>query len=287
MTLIQIEDNLWKKKRKSSSSYDYFVKSICSYCGKEFLQYKNRITKYCSKTCNSVATNNYILDANSIEIMNGLLLSDGCLQYRNDSLNACFTQSCKHKEYLKYLQDILSFPCKIASYNYIDKRWLKRIYTNQLTTKQSKLFSDLHKKWYLKNKKEVPSDLRLTPTSLLHWFLGDGYENKTSINLCTESFSDDSIQYLLAELKKINIVANCTTRRRIYVSNKYHLEFLKIIGKCPTQCFDYKWSHCPQKSYFNRKCILCGCEFDAKNKNKMYCSIKCIQKQYKNNTKSV
>ena len=286
--LIQIEPELWKRKRKSSDRYDLIVKSICHHCDEGHFQYKNRITQFCSRTCQSLSANNYYLTDKSVEVMNGLLLSDGCLQYRNDSLNACFSQTCKYKEYLDYLKEQLSFPSKIASYNYIDKRWNKRIYSNQLTTKQSELFSSLYREWYPTGEKQVPNNLKLTPITLLHWFLGDGYGGDHSINLCTDSFSESHINYLITELDNLNIKSNIQQHGkhpRIYIPTKYQMEFLGLIGRCPVKCYEYKWDHKITESYFNRKCKFCNSVFDANSRNKIYCSNKCIQKSYENRSR--
>ena len=66
----------------------------------------------------------------------------------------------------------------------------------------------LYRKWYIleTGKKIVPKDLRLTPTILLHWFIGDGsvmrYGVKgTGIALFTLNFSKEDVQFLAERLE--------------------------------------------------------------------------------------
>ena len=104
---------------------------------------------------------------------------------------------------------------------------LKRTWYDQLDTRQ----------------KIVPADLQLTPTTLLHWYLGDGSMNRHGGNrkpypvLATNCFRYSDIQLLIAKLREIGldfapnrqtggsfvlVARGCTT-----------IQFFKLIGLEP------------------------------------------------------
>jgi len=82
-----------------------------------------------------------------------------------------------------------------------------------------KNFITLHKRWYKKEKlngkfrKIVPINLKLTPTTLLFWYLGDGSlirrrndDNRVpTIVLATNSFSKNNVILLIRKLKELNL----------------------------------------------------------------------------------
>ncbi len=66
------------------------------------------------------------------------------------------------------------------------------------STRKHRVFEDLRRKWYPEGKKELPSDLKLNPKIVTHWYLQDGHHNKSKgyYKFCTQSFSVDEAQKL-------------------------------------------------------------------------------------------
>src|SRR5206468_3127331 len=66
-------------------------------------------------------------------------------------------------------------------------------------------------KWYPNGKKIVPLELKLTPTTVLHWFMGDGTTsfikntNRVELTLCTNGFNKIEVIFLKKLLSEINL----------------------------------------------------------------------------------
>ncbi|MHA2223850.1 MAG: hypothetical protein ACXAC8_01455 [Candidatus Hodarchaeales archaeon] len=52
--------------------------------------------------------------------------------------------------------------------------------------------------WYPNGKKIVPKNVQMTPTTLLHWFIGDGYSSRSGLGLSTQSFSVLDVEFLIS-----------------------------------------------------------------------------------------
>ncbi len=61
---------------------------------------------------------------------------------------------------------------------------------------------DIYKEWYPNGTKIVPRNLQITPTILLHWFIGDGSYNDTEISFSTHSFPPNDVDWLVYLLNK-------------------------------------------------------------------------------------
>lgn len=66
------------------------------------------------------------------------------------------------------------------------------------TQRTVQLYKEFNR-WYPKGKKVVPKDLRLTPVSALHWYVGDGSSGKHELIFSTQSFNAEDNK-LLAQL---------------------------------------------------------------------------------------
>lgn len=280
---IFINNNEYKILRKDKKNYEYFVKSKCLCCKKDFFKKKYKNNKFCSKICyyKNLEQKSLIINVNKLEleIINGSLLSDGCVPLIKRYKNLYFTHSCKFEEYIDFLISNFSFK------TYKRKNERKNI-SYELRTKCSKTWNEFRKKWYPNEKKEVPKDLKITPTTLLHWYIGDGCITKENgIVLCTDSFSKKSLNILEKELKRIGIIVFVNKKSRIIVPNKYVCEFLNYIGQSPVFCYSYKWETHIKESYFDRICVGCGNKFNANYNHHKFCKEKCYKKIYKQKNK--
>lgn len=133
-----------------------------------------------------------------------------------------------------------------------------------LTSKNSAQIAYLYKNWYPKGKKIVPRNIRITPTVLFHWFIGDGSYNDTEISFSTHSFSYNDVDYL------VNLLSNefgINSHWREEKSNSNNQPFL-VIGRKKDRKTFFRYLECVnQKSLFIAK-ILFPWKFDGKLRKK-------------------
>lgn len=98
-------------------------------------------------------------------------------------------------------------------------------------------------------RKIIPKDLELTPVTLRQWFIGDGGNylyNGGGIWLFLHAFLPDDIEFLKQKLEELGFgitVKDKDLRMKVKSARK----FLKYIGKCPIECYKYKWEDNPLK----------------------------------------
>lgn len=95
---------------------------------------------------------------------------------------------------------------------------------------------DIRSQWYPENKKVIPSGLKLTPTRLKNWFIGDG-NHSTSPLIDSVCFPFDDLKYFIKPL--INEGINYTlktyalpsgkTRKRIRIATASRNRFIDYI----------------------------------------------------------
>lgn len=223
------------------------------------------------------------------ETIDGELLGDGCIIKDKRGYHT-FAYSTSNEEYAEFLHSFIANKTGSKSSLYICKPRKphlnpkgKRVFAS--TSYQfricHKIFEHFYKRWYVP-KKQVPNDIKITPTSCRHWYIGDGtINNKRSltIKLSTECFAKSDLNMLAKKLCDIGIGAKLYLSYKdrfciaIYASSA--LAFLKYIGKCPVKSYKYKWD---TNSYRKRrkKCI-CGkwfCFFSHVDRQ-FYCSSSC------------
>lgn len=129
--------------------------------------------------------------------------------------------------------------------------------SSTLDTKFYVTFAELEDRWYDQRSdgthyKVVPNDLKLTPISLLQWYIGDGYlvnlkGSPVRVQFCTDRYTDDEIVFLNECFTRdfglsIQIDWN---RRRLRVPKRMLGDFFDILPKCPSLIEDelgYKWA---------------------------------------------
>ncbi len=192
------------------------------------------------------------------QILDGLVLSDGYIKYRGIHIRS-YSQACKHKEFLLYIQKVLPLGYTEKS---IRKRYNSGHFNNGKIYKSywleslgSQFLLEQRKWWYPNGIKIVPKDFKLTPTSLLYWFLGDGsygyknkiHKSKESIRLSTECFTKEDNEFLQKQLLKLGIKSAINFKNKekgsyyIRVSDTSISSFFLLIRKSPVECYKYKW----------------------------------------------
>jgi len=193
--------------------------------------------------------NNYPLNKEIIQRIEGELLGDGSLTKRTHQAKFCFS-SCK-EDYAVWLSNFFkdsNIPLvnnSIQKERYYHKNWNKWYTRYIFSTHCSIQFEELEKKWYINRKKIIP-DLKISPNLVLHWYLGDGsLPNKEYAIFCTDCFSYNEINFLSYKLnKEIQIkssVMNYKKDYRIFIPKTSVPLLLEYIGKPPFKSLSYKW----------------------------------------------
>jgi len=196
-----------------------------------------------------------------LEIVNGCLLGDGNIKedkYKNKRYFT-FKLTAKDRNLLEWVEK------KLNSLG-IDNTWItedrKKVFNLNFYLNKYKIpeLLNLRDKWYQKENgktiKVVPRDLKLTPTTLFFWYLGDGSlirrrNDKTRVPyivLATNSFRKEDVEFLREKLKELglnfyivesNSISGFTKKRKksylLFSSTEDDtvFKFFKIIGFYP------------------------------------------------------
>lgn len=190
----------------------------------------------------------------------GFMLGDGYLSNRNKSKHSAqFCMRNKHPNYIYDMSRLLTSEGiqHIVKVNDVKGGFKGSGYSSTVYTKFYTTFTDLEGKWYETRDdgthfKIVPHDLKLTPISLLQWYIGDGYlvnlyGNPERVQICTDRYTDDEIMFLRDCFERdLGIKAQIDwNRRRIRVPKRMLGEFFEILPECPNAYITdlgYKWA---------------------------------------------
>ena len=197
------------------------------------------------------------LDTGLLSILEGELLGDGSLLLAHSGHSAAYQHGTKHRDYLIWLRQLLQengLECGEEIYvSESDTFGTGTIQTSY--SFKSRYFAELvalRERFYVGTSKVVPDDLVLNKTSMLHWYLGDGYldRRRPSITLCTDAFDASSTRHLRAQLAMLGIRTSLASsqgrKTRIYIGMKATPLFIDLIGPCPTEIepiYGYKWAY--------------------------------------------
>jgi hypothetical protein len=188
------------------------------------------------------------LSRKAIEWISGELLGDGSLNCRSLH-SARFRYSSKHFEYIQYIANILkSFGIEGGE---IKERYHKeRNYYSysHASYAYAELFP-IYKHWYPNGKKIVPKDIKLTSLTCRQWVIGDGClrhdkrGGRPYIVLFTCGFLISDVKRLIKKLINLGFkITRLPSINSIRISAHSTKDFLNFIGKCPVQCYQYKFA---------------------------------------------
>jgi len=190
------------------------------------------------------------LTEEQIESVDGFLIGDGYAHVIHDKKISRFSCGVEHKEFSSYMRSFF------LSY---DPSELKYYPSSSGTSSgtwdfRTRYHPDLYiggSRWYPPGmKKSVPDDVRITPTSVMMWYLGDGtviVNNKVNtiiLRLSTDCFKREQVEdILIAKLRHMGIDCHRNNENRINVSAKGIPAFFDFIGRSsPVKCYDYKFA---------------------------------------------
>lgn len=197
-------------------------------------------------------------------VLIGSLLGDGQLRPYNRQSNISVPRFKKKNKFYDHV-------CFVAKALFT--KWEDRIFTVngklngnifqhfEISSYAHRELVDIYRKWYPASvgyKKVVPDDIVLDSTSLLHWFLDDGYSLRVKgakyktvfVVFCSESFSPDHQMFLCETMEKtfglktkLLRLKNRGTGYRIKVPTTEVEHFFDLIGPCPAEVpsMAYKW----------------------------------------------
>jgi len=187
-----------------------------------------------------------------IEWIDGLMLGDAGISFTKEYVGARICLGSSQKEWTDYgmsgLKSYSPSESKIATIKTSKKRpnviWASR-------TLWHPDIADQAKRWYPHGTTKiiVPKDVRITKTSVLLWYLGDGSittssKNSTLVRLASCSFKSDSIEnILIPKLKLLGILCHrCLVKNDICIDINSIVNFFSFIGEnSPIACYDYKF----------------------------------------------
>ena len=192
----------------------------------------------------------YITD-DIIEFLDGFLLGDGGISFdkRNkNSLVARFSCGVQYEEFCKYLMK--PFISLGSSVTKVMSNSFKQGFGFGGRTRSHPDIYKQYLRWYpesnSKRIKQPPDDIRITPESVMRWFLGDGScvsrTNSILVRLSTDGFSPDKVEFLVTKLLEKGILCHRSNENRIIINAKGIPSFFNFIGrKSPIKCYDYKF----------------------------------------------
>ena len=189
-----------------------------------------------------------------IEWTDGFLLGDGLVNLsgrsKNKFMSARFSIDSSQKEWTTYaMSKFISYrPSEPKTYNQINEKtpnpiWQSRTLTHPDIVSQAK-------RWYPDGKKHVPIDVRITPTSLMLWYLGDGSfcnhgeSNGSSLRFATCGFlPEENETILMPKLKALGLSCHrCQNKNDIIIDAACTYRFFDIIGcESPIDCYKHKF----------------------------------------------
>lgn len=185
------------------------------------------------------------------EVLDGTLLSDAGISIPRGSIKGVYQIALsgrEHMDWLYYIKDALdALEVKVGS-GY--PRFFTRIGPTGkpydycvLQSRSSLTLACVFLRWYHSGRKEVPEVLRLTPTCLANWFMGDGTSPRGSrglkVSFATHGFSTPSVELLEHLLGSLGFHVS-DTRVGIYLHQDSVDDFMRMVEPHIVPSYRYK-----------------------------------------------
>ncbi|KKN07034.1 hypothetical protein LCGC14_1071130 [marine sediment metagenome] len=201
-----------------------------------------------------------------IEFIDGFLLGDGGIGPNKNirtQIVARFRCGVEYEDFCEYLMKPFVFLG-----GEVKKRKAKNMKQGYIFNGNTRHHPDIYQqylRWYPENKegervKQPPEDVKITPNSVMMWYLGDGSvvvkKSSIMVRLSTDGFSKEKVEFLVSKLKGINIQCHLTMENRIMVNAKGVPAFFNFIGrKSPISCYNYKFDQIPSWRFEAKRMI--------------------------------
>jgi len=200
------------------------------------------------------------LTAEHRQIIDGLLLGDGCVRRHKNAVTACMSVTTVEEEFANHLVAGLPLNLRINSEEACQRIIRGKAYNCK---KSYRIYStvdlslnEYRNRWYPNSTKVIPVDLKLTPISIKYWFYGDGtttyrkYKNVddayVSLAFCTNGFTVPDCELLIQKLltaSGVRFGINYNKGQPVLVCRDIDSvnRFFDFIGDCGVACYQYKW----------------------------------------------
>lgn len=198
-----------------------------------------------------------------LEVLDGFLLGDGNIEKPPSTVASRLTINQKQQELSEWIADQFSpYGIEIREKHQFDKRTNKTYVAWKGKSHSHPDFLKQYRRWYPDGTKHIPIDVRLTPISLMIWYLGDGHLGQDAGNhrllFASQSFSAAEIDSIpMPKLDSICPHLFRRTKRDEIRSNCGDLTpFFDYIGwTAPVRCMDYKFR---TREYFDELRTICN-----------------------------
>ena len=198
--------------------------------------------------------NKCFLTEDIVEWVDGLMMGDGYVNFTREGYVSCrYRLDSSSKEWVQYGMSKLKDyePNGITTYNKITEKT-----PNPIWVSQTLMHPDINSqavRWYSgpNRTKKIPFDVRITPISVMLWYLGDGsfhYEpngNMSILRLATCAFDKKDLnEIIIPKLKSQHIECDAdNSKNDIYIHAESIKDFFNFIGwKSPIACYDHKFA---------------------------------------------
>lgn len=193
-----------------------------------------------------------LIDEPLIEAIDGFLLGDGGIRQNTHETAGKLRCGVEYLEFCAYQMSMFSVYQGIWT-KVNDPSMNQGFRWDGRTTFHPDLYQQ-YLRWYPfveskgKRDKQPPDDVRLTPTSVMLWYLGDGSliidekANTVMLRISTDSFLPERVEFLADKLCDKGIACHRNNDNRIMVDAKGIPAFFNFIGsESPIKCYDYKF----------------------------------------------
>lgn len=194
-----------------------------------------------------------------VEWVDGFLLGDGHIAETSKAGIAAYAvMSSSNKNWTRYGMSGFDayYPLTPREYRVGDGKGGKRNHIAWQSSTLSHPDLKVHRdRWYPDGKKMIPSDVRLTGTSLQLWYIGDGSMDKGFASISAYDFSRAEVETVVEKMER-NIGITFTihekpghgTGMQIYLPAAYTSTFFDLIGRgCPVKGYEYKFEASPDR----------------------------------------
>ena len=254
---IDVKSKMYKNKKWLENKYykedlnTYQIGGICKVSDTTIGYWLRKFNFSCRSSGKSLHIrfgNHCKLSQEALEWIDGEICGDGYLNSRSP-WSAGFSYASKHLEYIQYVSDTLkSFGIEQAGriIKRQDKKW--GCYSYRYNSRDYEELLPIYKRWYPNGKKIIPRNLKLTPIMLRQFYIGDGClknpkVGRSYITLAANGFSNLDVEWLVNQLINLGFKAKMYLDRRIQMSTDSTKDFLNYIGKCPVNCYRYKFNY--------------------------------------------
>lgn len=255
----------------------YQMNMSCRAIGKELGKPHTTISRYLqnmglstsrSEGCKKASDEKYPdipITPELMEIIEGNLLGDGCISIvKPHERSGHYQHGSKYINHITWLRKLFEeqgFPMKkIHSKDAFSQVVMGEKRSNlanfsesfYIKSKSTPSLKVIRQKWYTSERKIVPINLKLTPTMILHWYLGDGsLEKRGRIEIATNGFDENENKFLAELFSELGIKALIHKASsgfgfRLTISKKDGNadKFFSLIGPCPPELqvdYGHKW----------------------------------------------